>query len=222
MGLKKVSDQGSIVLIGFFNPQIFQPFWFAHNNLVQFTEADAAQVDVIARDITSFKLPWLSIQVFREKFLAISGDESQFLPLRDFVIGTFRLLGHTPILQMGINRDIQFEMTSEKDWHEVGHKLAPKDFWKNYLKVPGMKSLIMNGQRDDTYKGEINVSVRPVLEKKAMENKNVVEVAYNSHYNFEKNSNAESILGIIEESFEQTLDKARALSESLINKCIKE
>ena len=222
MSLKKLSDNGSIVLIGSFNPQIFQPFWFSHNNLVQSTEAEAVHLDVIAMDITSFRFPWLNVQVFREKFLAITTDESQFLPLRDFVIGTFQLLGHTPVRQMGINRDIQFEMASEKDWHQIGHNLAPKQLWKKYLKKPGLKSLVINGEREDGYNGEINVSVRPILEKKAIENKNVVEVSYNSHFNFEMNSSAKDVLGIIMEKFEPTQKNAFALSESLIKECIKE
>jgi len=222
MSLKKISDNTSIALIGSFNPQIFQPFWFSHNNLIQSTEAEAAILDVIAMDITSFRIPWLNVQVFREKFLAITADESQFFPLRDFVIGTFRILGHTPVKQMGVNRDVQFEVASEEDWHKIGHKLAPKTFWKDCLKNPGLKSLIIHGEREDEYKGEINVSVRPILEKKVIENKNVVGVSYNSHFNFEQNAIAKDILGVIEENFEPTMHKALSLSEFLIQECIKE
>ena len=175
MRFQRISDKGSIVLIGSFNPQIFQPFWFSNNKLLQNNEVEIAEIEVISRDITSFGIPWLKVQVFLEKFLAITGEESQFLPLRDFVIGTFHLLGHTPIRQMGINRDIQFEMASESDWHKVGNKLAPKkDLWDKLLPSPGMKTLIIDSKRDDAYNGLINITVRPVLEKKGSSPKSAV------------------------------------------------
>lgn len=222
MGPKKIVDSCSIVLIGSFNPQIFQPYWFAHHELIQMEEAEKANLEVIAKDITSFKLGWLTVQVFREKFSAVTDDESHFAPLRDFVLGTFQLLEHTPVNQMGINRNIQYEVASEEDWHKIGHTLAPKRLWESHLRKPGLTSLTINGTREDGLNGGINVTVRPVFEKKILEKKHVVEVAYNSHFVFEKDSDAKDILEIIEETFEPTLDKGQVLANSLINECIEE
>lgn len=223
MELEKVSgDRCSIVLIGSFDPMIFQPFWFSQNSLIQYTEAESATIDLITKDVTLFRLKWLTIQVTRDRFLAMTDDESHFLPLRDFVVGTFQLLESTPIKQMGINREIQYEIASEETWHKIGHVLAPKKLWNEHLKNPGMKSLVISGKRDDKYIGEINVTVRPVLEKKILEKKNVVEVSYNSHFNFDKDSALKDIFGIIEETFEATLNKAQILSNSLIKACIEE
>ena len=76
---------------------------------------------------------------------------------------------------MGINRDIQFEMASKSDWHKVGNKLAPKkDLWDKLLPSPGMKTLIIDSKRDDAYNGLINITVRPVLEKKGSSPKSAV------------------------------------------------
>jgi hypothetical protein len=60
----------SLVLIGDFNPTIFQPRWFSSEGILTEEEAKAANVQVVHSDVTMFDLPWLRLLVNRERFEA--------------------------------------------------------------------------------------------------------------------------------------------------------
>jgi hypothetical protein len=91
----------SIVLLGSFNPQIFQPAWFAAEELLRKEEAEAAEVAIIHRDIVSFSTSWMQLQVQLDRFMVSTADSAFYEPLRDLVLGTFQLLRHTPVQKMG-------------------------------------------------------------------------------------------------------------------------
>ena len=70
------------------------------------SEADSAEAQVIAPPIASFMLDWLIIQVTAEKFIATTADMGHLAPLSELVLGTFAALRHTPVRQMGLNRNM--------------------------------------------------------------------------------------------------------------------
>lgn len=153
----------TIRLLGSFNPSIFQPAWFARQELIPPAEADAATVHVIHSQISSFETETFGLQVTADSF-EITGVGRPFNDLiRDVVYGTFRILEHTPVSSMGINNYEHFEAPSEAAWHRVGHAFAPKDFWSPLLSNPGMQSLIIRGQREDGLPGNIEVRVEPSI-----------------------------------------------------------
>jgi len=111
----------SIILLGSFNPSIFQPMWFAAHNLISKQEGESAGTRVVHAQVSSFSVgDWLELQVTEERFAASTLQEPSFEPLCDLVLGTFQLLRHTPIQKMGLNREFHFRMSSEKEWNKVG------------------------------------------------------------------------------------------------------
>jgi hypothetical protein len=150
-----------IVLIGSFNPKIVQPAWLATEGLVPKGEADAAKLHIVHPELTSFSLGWVSVQVTTDRFVATTDRTDCYEPCRDLVLGIFQLLRHTPVSRMGINRNMHYRMATEEEWHAVGHKLAPKEPWQGILSQPGMKSLLMQGQRPDAHNGFVFVRVEP-------------------------------------------------------------
>ena len=47
-------------------------------------------------------------------------------------------------------------------WHELGHKLAPKAFWKELYTSPGMQSLTIRQDREpDPERGYSQITVEP-------------------------------------------------------------
>ena len=138
-------DGASIVLIGKFNPAIFQPAWLGACNLLRKEEVEGAVIEVINPQVTSFSADWLKIQVLADRFQAITADSAHYQALRDLVISIFHLLEHTPFSVMGMNRDMHFKMESEAPYHRLGHLLAPKEIWNPILDSPGMRSLLMQG-----------------------------------------------------------------------------
>ena len=66
----------SIVALGAFNPAIFQPMWFAANNLLRKKEASDAKIEIIHRDVAKFSTEWCSLQVTAEMFNVETADPS--------------------------------------------------------------------------------------------------------------------------------------------------
>jgi len=129
----------SILLGGAFNPQIFQPSWFARQGLMSEAEADQAKIDIIHPQICLFHSEQFVVNVSQEKFSASTTLLGLPGPLRDLVNGTFVILEHTPIKNIGLNRQMHFAVESEKVWHEIGDALAPKGGWMKGL--PGRVGL---------------------------------------------------------------------------------
>ncbi len=61
--LETTMDTVSIVLVGSFNPAIFQPMWFAANELIGRADAENAEVAVVHPDITQFRARQMSFVV---------------------------------------------------------------------------------------------------------------------------------------------------------------
>jgi hypothetical protein len=93
-------------------------------------------------------------------FTALTQDPTKSLPLRDLVIGTFKLLEHTPLTAFGFNRFGHFSAPSEDGWHAFGHHFAPKESWSSILKNPGLIGLVMEGKREGC-EGKIQVRIEP-------------------------------------------------------------
>lgn len=157
------SIQGhSIVLVGDFNPKIFQPLWFGSEELLRKREADGANIEIVHPEVVIFTLDWLRLEVTRERFSASTTLEAYDEVVRDLVLGTFKLLRHTPLRKLGINREMHFMIASEDQWHKVGHTLAPKTTWEGLLENPGMRAVVMEeAKRRDGLKGYIRVYVEP-------------------------------------------------------------
>jgi hypothetical protein len=151
----------TIVLRGNFNPAIFQPRWFSAQGLIANSVADSAQIQLIHGQISAFTMDSFEIQVTQDRFMASTNDASSYDPLRDLVLGTFSILKHTPLHQMGLNSSVHLQASTEDKWNQIGHTLAPKAFWEPLLEKPGMLSLSIQALRPDNYKGQINVKVEP-------------------------------------------------------------
>jgi hypothetical protein len=206
----------SVVWLGDFNPKIFQPAWSAAEGLIRKQEAEEANVEIIHPEVVSFALEWLTLQVTRERFFASTSQEPYYEVVRDLVLGTFRLLRHTPVHKMGINTDMHFRMGSEEAWHAFGHRLAPKDLWQGILENPGMRSLTMEGRRPDGCKGYIRVKVEPSVRVHPG-----VYVNVNDHY---EEADPKSVIGsdeirtLLERSWDESLRRSARIAYALLEK----
>lgn len=205
--LKITQDEASIVLLGAFNPVIFHPAWLARHRLIQDPEAETADVQIISGEVAVIVLKWARLEVTRDRFSVRSNDETHFEPLRDLAFAIFQLLEHTPIKQIGLNRDIQFELPTVGEWHKIGHKLAPKDIWDRHLKEPGMARLSIQSVRPDDFKGSVTVSVYPSGPK-------MVTIAVNDHYDLGEVSGRKAS-EIIADKWSPFIDRAMGLAKSI-------
>lgn len=161
MQLDPKTEGINITVVGSFTPYMFRPTWFARHNLISLeeTKSEIGAV-IVAENLAHFNLSdWLSIHVEERRFQASTNQPQKYEALRDVVVGTFRLLGQTPLNQLGINHEYHYQLPSKEIWNNLGHRLAPKEDWRDLLGEPGMLILEMQGKRNDDYNGYIRVKV---------------------------------------------------------------
>lgn len=154
-------DFVSVVVKGTFNPAIFSPAWMHAQGLVGDAEYVAAEIEVIMTELSLFKMKWLRCQVTQQDFTVSTAEPDEFERVRDVAVSVLRILHHTPIRLMGVNRHCHFEVGSVGEWHAIGDALAPKAPWEDVLRLPGMKSITIWGVRPDKHSGRIQVKVEP-------------------------------------------------------------
>lgn len=207
----------NIVFLGDFNPKIFQPAWFAAENLIRKRESEDAKIEIIHPEIVVITFDWGRLEVTRERFVLSTKQDPFYEVLRDLVIGTFKLLRHTPIKMVGINTEMHFRMKSEEEWHDFGHLLAPKKIWEGILEKPGMRSLVMEESvRQDGLKGYVRVMIEP-------SNKVQSGVCFkiNDHYEVKDIKAAigcDEIIEIFEKSWGESLKRSNDIIHSLLEK----
>jgi hypothetical protein len=211
MRLRPASQGLNIVVRGSFNPAIFHPSWFAKYDLIRSQEADAAKIVIVNPDVSDFSLGWGQFRAFQDTFQISTIEEPYYEPVRDLIMGTFDYLHHTPIYQLGINFNFEYQMSSEKSWHEVGNTLVPKPFWEEVVDRPGMRSLIVQGERTDGERGHIWTTVYP-YDKLPFG----VGISVNDHYELNPNNSvgggANSLKRILSKNWETSLQKAREIA----------
>jgi len=212
--IKPQIEGTSIVLLGSFNPKIFQPSWLASEGLVPKEEADSSEISVIHPEISVFSINKIDYQINRDQFLVSTSFQPSFKILKDLVIGIFDLLHFTPIHALGMNRDFHFPMSSEKDWHSFGDKLAPKEIWSDILKKPGTRTLVMEGQRPDECTGFIRVKAEPSIKVKYG-----IFININDHYQLQdpqSEKGCDEIVHILKDNWENSMSCSEEIAQKLL------
>ena len=206
----------SIVLVGDFNPKIFQPAWFGMEGLIRKNEVETAEIQIIHSDIVIFSLKdWLSFNVTREKLSVETTQEAYYEIMRDLILGTFKILRHTPLKMMGINHYRHSLMDSEEEWHRFGDKLVPKERWRKILKKPGMRSLtIEESIRPGSFKGYIRITVEPSIR--------IHPGAFfqiNDHFEVKDPENtlgADEIISILENVWDESTKRSKEIIKTIL------
>lgn len=153
--------EASIVVRGRFNPMIVSPGWLVQEGLIAKPEDDEIKVEAIVPHASIFEVGWLRCELIDDQLRVVTQDPEEFEPLRDVAVGILRVLHHTPVSLIGLNYDAHYQVSSVESWHELGDKLAPKEYWERFLKLPGLKSMTVQGVRSDEYAGAIRVRFEP-------------------------------------------------------------
>jgi hypothetical protein len=204
----------SIVLVGDFNPKIFQPAWFGAEGLIRNLEAEKADIQIVHPEVVVFKLEWMSLEVTRDRFVAGTLQEAYDEVIRDLVISTFRILRHTPLRVMGINEYGHYPIDSEEHWHRIGHTLAPKEKWDKILKNPGMKRLDIQAMRPDNLKGHVLVTVEPSSKIPIG-----LYLRVNDHFEAQKtegSAGSDEVINILEANWAESHRRAGCYAEKLL------
>ena len=197
-----------IVLIGDFNPHIFQPEWFVLQKLLGDQEGESAKIEIIHSDIAVFTLDWLRFEATRTRLVATTRDDRYYEILKDLIIGAFTILSHTPLRMLGVNNTFDYMVNDEKTWHGIGDKLAPKDIWSKVIDSPGLSSLAIAGKAVEVgnYKNIVRVSVNPTKVKLGL------RVHINDHYELidgkDKSLGSNEVIDIFKKEWDNSQKKA--------------
>jgi hypothetical protein len=203
-----------LVLVGNFNPAIFQPAWLGRHGLASEAEVEQAAIELIRPDIVLYGLGPFRFTVQLDRFQAETLQPDQAYRMRDLVSGIFGVLKETPIRQMGINRMMHFKMSSEEEWHRVGNQLAPKPVWEKIMDKPGMISVAVKGQRSGAKSKFVQIRAEPSTQVKPG-----VFVQTTEHYE-EETASTMWVPEVLEASWEGAQTYALTAASQLLEGCL--
>jgi hypothetical protein len=222
-------DGASIVLIGSFNPPIFQPEWFARHEILGTEDANAANIEIIHPQMAAFSLSWSSIRVTVERFF-IETSYPPFIRARDLVLRTFReYLTHTPVTKIGINRTVHFNVASFEERDRIGNLLAPKVPWGDWARdlagepgkretVGGLRTMtMMQTARKDGHRGTISARVEPSVFPSLIERGIFMEI--NDHYELGDPATvqgSDAAINILESEWERSIERSEWIIEQIM------
>jgi hypothetical protein len=228
MLIEPENNNVSIVLIGSLNAAIFHPSWFVANNILRKDDIEDAKVDFVHSALAVFKIgDWLSVRVEQNRFIAET-SEPPFIRINDFVVKTFKeVLVHTPLFQIGINRQVHFSVGDEETRNKIGKKLAPQEAWGEWAsdiagkkdnKHGGMMSLTMQqADLDDRSVGAIQARVEPSM---LIKNRTGIFVGVNDHYEIAEQGHSggsAEIMDILVKQFDASIKRSEWIIDQVMN-----
>jgi hypothetical protein len=222
-------DQASIVILGRFNPSIFQPWWFAQNDIIGKEEAHNAEIEIIHPEFCKFQTEHYLIQVEAHRFQATSNSWPMDL-VNDLTMKTFNdFLSHTPCWTLGINRLIHIDTGSISVRNALGKELAPWEPWgewgemfntSNKGQSDGMISLRMLRYSDeqDNYSGYVATTISP--SSKITDNKGI-HININNHYDVINREDAVDcihVLTALENQWKVAMDHSEFIVDQLMKR----
>jgi hypothetical protein len=227
MRIESELSQVSLVLVGNFNPTIFQPTWLVRHQLISGGAADAADITVIHPDITAFAIENLfTLQVERERFSVVR-MVAPYMPICDLVSRIFGdLLFHTPISKLGINFLTHFDAGSRSIRDKIGELLAPREPWGEWGKLVssgegakqgGLQSLTMIQRNvSDRPAGWVSAKVEPSVRITGGQTGIYMEV--NDHYELlEPAQDARAIVSILQEKFDSSVRNSASIVDQIMS-----
>ena len=220
--------QLALVLVGNFNPSIFQPSWFARHKIISDRAADAASVSVIHPDITIFSIETdFVLQVERERF-SVSRAFAPWVRISDLVGAVFGdLLPHTPVSKLGINLVVHFDAGSQDKRNEIGARLAPPAPWGEWGKLVssgegttrgGMQSLTMiQKNMSDRSAGWVQAKIEPSVRIRGGLTGIYMEV--NDHYDLlgTDAQEARAMVTILRDKFDSSVKNSEKIVDQIMS-----
>lgn len=230
--IKPERKQYSIVLIGTFNPLMFQPEWFGRNEVIPKEEVEFTRnknnvlQTIITPQLTQFRTSQFSITIEENRFQVIA-EKEPLLTIKDFVRKTFEKLGGLTIVAYGFNYSAHYQFNNISEIHTFADKLAPKKYWGSFLgkdvsgddRKGGLLSLQMQ-QTKENNEGQILITMQRSATNLF---KNGIFLNCNDHTNINSDhSAAEIVIEKIEKDFDGAFINMANIQEDLIAEATKD
>ncbi|ELO1773916.1 hypothetical protein K6U20_07615 [Vibrio fluvialis] len=191
----------SIVLIGGFSPVNITRDCLLRYELISSEDYDNARNILLNQGTSRFELPWAIVTVntikdgTEAKLSVALTDPGSYALFSDLVMSLCDAFATTTVNALGINFHSKVTHFKLEDWHDFGHKLAPKQFWRKAF-APGRDDLHVGLKTiaikfdsllesvapltPDDDQTELNVSVKPL--SKYEDQTFDTEVMFNYHF----------------------------------------
>lgn len=217
----------SVVAAGAFNPAIFHPWWFADKGLLPANAIEEAlQKDHVAvRELAVFTADWLSVQVSLDQAVLSTVEVGREFDLRDLAKGVLDVLPETPVDAVGLNADAHFRVGSDEEWHSIGDRFLPKDFWQplfegeEWIRRADGQSVGLRSMTVEASRTEIAGHVRTEVAPSVRLTPHGVYTGVNAHFQLtvgEERGNGYKAARVIEEQWEATRNLERELIERIL------
>jgi len=222
--------QYSIVLLGDFNPLMFQPEWFGRNDVISMEDVEFARnpnnslQTIIVPAFTLFRTSQLSVKVEPDRF-QILAEKEPWITVKDFVKKTFEKLGGLTIRAYGFNYSAHYRFNGVSEMHAFADKLTPKLYWKTLLgndvtgddRKGGLLSLQMFQSKEN------NEGYVTVLLQDSRHVKPGIFLTCNDHVSIsEDDSSAEIVMEKIENTFDISFANMARIQNDLITETMKD
>jgi len=153
----------AVVLLGRFNPRIFQPTWFAARELL--TDVDVEPKSIVMTDgFVAFETEYLRLLCAQDRCQFVSTETTPTPELiRDLVVGTFSILGETPVWEIGINHAIHIPAQVRR-WDDVVAAMGDPQRSLVLLDDQSLQTVALRSPRDDGYEGARTLALQPSVE----------------------------------------------------------
>lgn len=217
----------AIVLLGSFNPRIFQPFWLAKHGLISEEDAEAAEVAIIHPEVSAFSIEGLfSLQVDRARF-AVERSVAPLILICDMTVKLFsEILPHTPVEKMGINRLVHFNV-GEAERERIGELLAPREPWGEWgkkvssgegAKHGGLMSLTLI-QRNVTDRPSKSIQTRVEPSVRIGGGRSGIFVDVNEHFEIDphEKSSPLAMMKTLHEQWDASINNSESIIDGLMS-----
>jgi hypothetical protein len=113
-------------------------------------------------------------------------------------------------MRLGINREAHYRMFDEVSWHKLGHTIVPPEHWE-FLDTPGMRSVIIQGKRPDSYNGFVWLRVEP-----SVTIEHGVFIQQNDHFELGNDASGEDAFRLIQDVWAESDARAAKAFEHVL------
>jgi hypothetical protein len=161
-----------------------------------------------------FTTEWFKAEVLPDR-LQVSTHLPPYYPLlRDLATGILSVLDSATATALGINFSGHFSQRSAEVWENLGQRLAPRDFWSQLLKKPGLDTISIVENEHVDGDGRTSFIVSP-----SSRVPHGISVTANEHHDFRPELEVDE-LSIIAERLTSRWDYAKANFDSFVSRLL--
>jgi hypothetical protein len=201
----------AVVLVGRFNPRIFQPAWFDAKGLLAATDVEPTSL-ALTDGFVAFQTPLVSLVCTQERCQLMTTRHSPTPDVvRDLALGTFSFLLETPMWQCGINHAVHIPPIVRR-WDDVTAQFGDPQKALRLLDHQRLNTVELRADRDDGHDGTRTVQLQPSVHLEGG-----VWFSLNDHVNVLSEAEAQNAVGADDTIavLESIWDTSRALADAI-------